>query len=93
MPLLESDDKNRKVLSHLLFIRTMEQILVVLRDGGVIVSVAHDPIHRPTNITTSDIANDCAISATKSTCVRADPIVVLNRRLNPAVLRDSNAHG
>jgi hypothetical protein len=57
--------------------------------------VTDDPVNGSSNISASDIADDgdvTALQASEPGCVRAQPIMVLDRRFDPAVRGNINTH-
>jgi hypothetical protein len=74
------------LLFCLLFGRLVEQLFLEFSNGRVVVSIAHYSVNRSGNVSPTNVANNHrAIVTLEVGRPLAEPIVVLNGRLNAAI--------
>jgi len=83
---------SRSTRQPLLFVRRMKEIFLILSYRGFVVRVADYPVDAPGNITTTNIADNCAIRRSQAICLARKPVMILDRRLDPAIVRKFDSY-
>ena len=79
-------------LASLLFIDIVEQCLLVFAYGGMIMTVADDPVDATRHVSTADVANNRSITTVQPRSMLTEPIMIFDGGLDAAVLGDLDPH-
>lgn len=79
-------------LANLLLLGRVQQLLLELSDGRVVVAVADDPIDGAGDIAAANVADDRSVFALEVWCLVAQPVVVFDGCLDPTILGYFDPH-